>query len=179
MEKIRTFLKGRMGSLLLCVLQILVGVLLLINPMGFTSGIIIGAGWVMAALGMVSVVRYFMMKPEEAANSQLLFRGLALGMAGALCITQYAWFLTAFPLLTVLYAGWMLVLAAMKLQQMADMLRQKVGRWYMPAIAAALAIVLAVIILINPFGAASAVWTFVAVSLIAEAVVELTGAILK
>ena len=84
MEKIRTFLKGRMGSLLLCVLQILVGVLLLINPMGFTSGIIIGAGWVMAALGMVSVVRYFMMNPEEAANSQLLFRGLALGMAGAI-----------------------------------------------------------------------------------------------
>ena len=100
-------------------------------------------------------------------------------MTGVLCMTQYMWFLTAFPLLTVLYADWMLVLAAMKLQHMTDMLRMKIGRWYMPAIAAGVAIVLAVIILWNPFGAVNAVWTFVGVSLIAEAVVELVGAILK
>ena len=179
MEKIKSFFRGRMGGLVLCVAEIIVGVLLLIDPAGFTSGIIIGAGWVMAALGAVSVIRYFVVKPEEGAQSQLLFRGLTLAMAGALCITQYGWFLTAVPLLTVLYAGWMLVLAAMKLQQLADMLRLKVGRWYMPAIAAGLAVALAVIILWNPFGAAQAVWTFVGISLIAEAVVELVGAILK
>ena len=179
MEKIKSFFRGRMGGLVLCVAEIIVGVLLLIDPVGFTSGIIIGAGWVMAVLGTVSVIRYFVVKPEEGAQSQLLFRGLTLAMAGALCITQYGWFLTAFPLLTVLYAGWMLVLAAMKLQQLADMLRLKVGRWYMPAIAAGLAVALAVIILWNPFGAAQAVWTFVGISLIAEAVVELVGAILK
>ena len=119
MEQIKAFFKGRMGGLVLCVAEIIVGVLLLINPVGFTSGIIIGAGWVMAALGVVSVVRYFVVKPEEGAKAQLLFRGLTMAMAGALCITRYGWFLTAFPLLTVLYAGWMLVLAAMKLQQMA------------------------------------------------------------
>ena len=176
---VKRFFQGRMGAAAICIIEILVGVLLLIDPVRFTSGIIIGAGWVMAALGAVSVIRYFVVKPEEGAQSQLLFRGLTLAMAGALCITQYGWFLTAFPLLTVLYAGWMLVLAAMKLQQLADMLRLKVGRWYMPAIAAGLAVALAVIILWNPFGAAQAVWTFVGLSLIAEAVVELVGAILK
>lgn len=179
MDMVKKMLGGRTGGLVLCVLEIIVGVLLLINPVGFTSGIIIGAGWVMAALGAGCVIRYFVTNPVDAAKAQLLFRGLTLGMAGALCITQYGWFLTAFPLLTVLYAGWMLVLAAMKLQQMADMLRQKTGRWYMPAIAAGLAVVLAVIILVNPFGAANAVWMFVGISLIAEAVVELVGAILK
>ena len=65
----------------------------------------------MAAVGVVSVVRYFVVKPEEGAKAQLLFRGLTMAMAGVLCITRYGWFLTAFPLLTVLYAGWMLVLA--------------------------------------------------------------------
>ena len=179
MERVKTLFSGHLGGLVLCVMEIVVGVLLLVDPVGFTSGIIIGAGWVMAVLGAVSIVRYFMLAPEEAAKAQLLFRGLTLGMAGTLCITQYAWFLTAFPLLTVLYAGWMLVLAAMKLQQMTDMLRRKAGRWYMPAIAAGLAVVLAIIILVNPFGAAKAVWTFVGISLIAEAVVELVGAILK
>jgi len=179
MNRIREMLKGRTGGMVLCALEILVGVLLLIDPMGFTGSIIVGAGAVMALCGIVSALRYFTVKPEAGAAGQLLFRGLLLMMAGLVCVTQVQWILTAFPLLTVVYAGWMLILAAMKVQQMADMLRTKSGRWYLPAIAAALAAVLAAIILINPFGAAAAVWTFVAISLIAEAIVEMIGAILK
>lgn len=179
MDMIRTFFRGRIGGFVLCGLEILVGVLLLINPVSFTSGIIIGAGWLMAIIGVVNVIRYFLMNPEAGAQAQLLFHGLVLGMAGALCITQYRWFLTAFPLLTVLYAGWMLVLAAMKVQQMTDMLRIRMGRWYMPAIAAGLAVILAVIILWNPFGAANAIWTFVGVSLIVQALVELVAALIR
>lgn len=175
----RAFFRGRTGGLALCVAEIIVGVLLLIDPQGFTSGIIIGGGWVLALLGVASVVRYFTLRPEEAAAARLLARGLTLLMAGVVCITRYRWFLTAFPLLTVLYAIWMLVLAAMKLQQMADMLRLKTGRWYMPAISAALAVLLAVVILWNPFGAVNAIWVFVGISLIAEAAVELVGACLR
>ena len=179
MNRIRGFLKGRTGGLALCVLEIVVGILLLINPVGFTSGIIIGAGAVMALSGVVSGIRYFTVQPENGVASQLLFKGLLLLMAGVLCMTQYTWFLTAFPLLTVIYAGWMLVMAAMKLQHMTDMLRLKRGRWYMPAISAGVAVVLATVILLNPFGAVGAVWTFVGISLIAEAAVELIGAILR
>lgn len=179
MNGMKRFFRGRVGGLTLCVLEILVGILLLINPVGFTSGIIIGAGVLMVLGGVICVIRYFTVQPEIGVMSQLLFKGLTLLMTGVLCMTQYKWILTAFPLLTVLYAGWMLVLAAMKLQAMTDMLRLKAGRWYMPAIAASVAIVLAVIILINPFGAVNAVWTFVGISLIAEAVVELVAAILR
>ena len=179
MEKLKKVFAGRVGGIALCVLQIVVGVLLLIDPVGFTSGIIIGAGALLTMVGVFHAVRYFMVQPETGRQTQLLFKGITLMLAGVTCMTQYGWFLTAFPLLTVVYAGWMLILAAMKVQQMADMLRTKSGRWYLPAIAAALAAVLAAVILINPFGAAAAVWTFVAISLIAEAIVEMIGAILK
>lgn len=179
MEKMTRFFQGRIGGMVLCVLEIVVGVLLLINPTGFTSGIIIGAGAVLALSGLVSVIRYFTVKPENGMQGQLLFKGLVLVMAGVTCMTQVDWFLTAFPLLTVIYAAWMLVMAARKVQHMADMLRLKAGRWYVPAISAALEAALAAIILINPFGAVNAVWTFVGISLIAEAVVEMVGTILK
>lgn len=165
--------QGKYGSIVTCILEIVVGVLLLINPVGFTSGIIIGAGVLMVLGGLVSIVRYFMSKPEIASQKQLLFKGVVMILGGAVCITKYDWFLSAFPLLTVIYAAAMLVLAAAKLQRMADMRRMGLMRWYMPGIAAALAAVLATIILLNPFGAANAVWVFVAVSLIAEAVVEI------
>ena len=178
-DKIVNLFRGRTGGLILCGLEIVVGVLLLVNPVGFTSGVIIGAGWVMVLLGAGCAARYFTTDAQEAAKAQLLFRGLLLGMAGIACITRYDWFLTAFPLLTVLYAAWMLVMAALKVQHMADMLRVKQGRWYIPGISAALSTVLAVVILMNPFGAASAVWIFVGVSLIAEAVVELVGTIFR
>ena len=170
---VKNIFHGKSGSIVICILEIVVGVLLLINPVGFTSGIIIGAGVLMCLSGLLSVVRYFMMKPEIAAQRQLLFKGVLAMMAGAVCIAKYGWFLTAFPLLTVLYAIAMLILAAGKLQKMADLKRMNIPRWYMPGIAALLAAVLATVILLNPFGAAAAVWTFVAISLIAEAIVEI------
>jgi len=170
---IKSIFHGKSGSIITCVLEIVVGVLLLINPVGFTSGIIIGAGVVMCLGGLLSTGRYFMMKPEDAAQRQLLFKGLLGIMAGAACITKYDWFLSAFPLLTVLYAAAMLILAAARLQRMADMRRMQLPRWYMPGISALLSAVLAAIILINPFGAVAAVWTFAAISLIAEAIVEI------
>ena len=170
---IKLNMRGKAGSVITCVVEIVVGVLLLINPVGFTSGIIIGAGVLLCLGGLLSIIRYFMVKPEVAAQKQLLFKGLLALMGGMACILKHEWFLGAFPLLTVLYAIAMLILAAAKLQKMADMKRQNAVRWYMPGISALLAALLAGIILLNPFGAAAAVWTFVALSLIAEAIVEI------
>lgn len=170
---IRKMFRGKTGNVLTCIIEIVVGVLLLINPVGFTSGIIIGMGVLLVLGGVVSIVRYFLCRPDIAAQKQLLFKGLVGILAGVVCITRYDWFLNAFPLLTVIYAGAMLVLAASKLQQMADLRRLDMPRWYLPGISAALAAVLAAVILVNPFGAVTAVWTFVAVALIAEAVVEI------
>ena len=70
---IRNLFQGKSGSIMICILEIVVGVLLLIDPVGFTSGIIIGAGVLMCLGGVLSVVRYFMLKPEIAAQKQLLF----------------------------------------------------------------------------------------------------------
>ncbi len=170
---VKNLFHGKFGGIMTCILEIVVGVLLLIDPIGFTSGIIIGAGVVMCLGGLAAIVRYFMVKPEIAAQRQLLFKGLLGVMIGVVGVVKYEWFLSAFPLLTVLYAVAMLILAAFKLQKMADMRRMGLPRWYMPGVSALLAAVLAAIILINPFGAVTAIWTFVAVSLIAEAIVEI------
>ena len=175
---IKELFRGKTGSILTCIIEIVVGVLLLINPVGFTSGIIIGMGVVLCIAGVVSTVRYFVVPPLEATKRQLLFKGLVTLMAGAACIAKYEWLMGAFPLLTVLYAIAMLVLAAAKLQKMADQKRAHVPRWYLPGVSALLAVALAAIILWNPFGAVTAVWTFVAVSLIAEAIVEILTIVL-
>lgn len=169
----KNLFKGRTGIIILSVLEILVGILLLIDPMGFTAGIIRGIGVLAILAGLIDIVRYFLASPETGAASQRLFRGLVAVIGGVTAIVKYEWFINAFPLLTALYAIGMLVVAAYRVQKMADMLRLKQGRWYLPGIAAALAAALAAIILINPFSAVTAVWTFAAISLIAEAVMDL------
>ena len=47
------FLKNNLGGIAMCLLELLVGALLLINPAGFTSGIIMGAGLVLILIGIV------------------------------------------------------------------------------------------------------------------------------
>lgn len=114
---LKRFFRTKSGSIGACILEIAVGVLLLINPVGFTSAIIIGAGIIMVLAGLVNIIRYFTAAPELAAQQQLLFKGLLLAMGGMACIIKHDWFLTAFPLLTVLYAIAMLLLAAYRLQK--------------------------------------------------------------
>ena len=47
------------GNLLTCIFEILIGVLLLIDPVGFTSGIIIIFGIVLVVVGLMNLFGYF------------------------------------------------------------------------------------------------------------------------
>ena len=58
------------GNLLTCIFEILVGILLLIDPVGFTSGIIVVFGVVLAVIGVASLFRYFRNDAETAARHQ-------------------------------------------------------------------------------------------------------------
>ena len=48
-------LKENTGGIVMCLFEILVGILLLINPVSFTSGIIIGLGVILLALGAMGI----------------------------------------------------------------------------------------------------------------------------
>lgn len=55
----------------------------------------------------------------------------------------------------------------------ACMLRMKQKYWYISAISAALTIIFAVLVLINPFSAVASLWTFIGVTMIIEAVLDI------
>ncbi len=125
--------KRNTGNLLMSLTEIIIGILLLINPVGFTTGIIVTLGVLMAILGIESIVGYFRATPEEAAE----------------------------------------VSGINKVQWAVDMLRQKQKYWFIALIGAVLSLVFAVLVLANPFSSTVVLWTFIAVSLIIEAVVDI------
>lgn len=172
-------LSGSLGVIIMCLCEILAGVLLLINPVKFTAGIIIGLGWVLIALGIVSAVSYFRTVPVQAAKEQKLVKGLCLMLLGAFCAFRSGWFIAAFPLLSMAYGVAMLLTGIIRVQWTVDSLRLKTGRWYWLALGAAVTLILAAAILANPFSTTVLMWNFVAVSLIIEAALDIMTLILN
>jgi uncharacterized membrane protein HdeD (DUF308 family) len=161
-------IKENIGSILLSLFEIAVGILLLIEPIGFTSVIIIGIGIALLITGIISTVKYFNLEPVSAAKSKILLKGLISFLVGYFCIVKYGCVVATFPVLTILYGLGILVLGLAKIQWTADLVRAKRDKWFLAALAALLSMMLAVVILLNPFPTANAVWTFTGIALIIE-----------
>lgn len=157
--------------------EALVGVLLLVNPMGFTSGIFIAGGAVLGLIGLKTLIVYFFQKAEEAAASHGLLNGLVCLLLGLFLAFRFNWILATFPVLTVVYGVVVLLTGLAKLQTAVDMLRLKKGRWYLAMVGAALTLACAGVVLMNPFGTTAALWMFTGISLIVEAALDLITAI--
>ncbi len=169
-------LKANAGGLVVCLLEILVGVLLLVDPVSFASGIVIAAGAALLLFGFIRVIRYFRTQPAEAARETWLAQGLLSITAGLFCVMRSEWFLLTLPVLTVLYGAVVLAAGFYKVQLTADMLRMKKKSWGWMAFSSVLSVALAAVILWNPFTSSVFLWEFTAVSLIVEAVFDI-GAI--
>ncbi len=167
------FLKRNLNVILISLLEVLIGVLLLVNPVGFTSTIIIAFGIALLVGGVVSVVGYFRATPVEASLTRALVKGLAMLLAGAFFVIRPTWLIATFPVLTILYGIVILLGGLYKVQWFADALRMKTGRWFFYAINAAVSIICAFVILANPFASTLALWIFIGISLIVEAVLDL------
>ena len=162
----------KLNAILLCIAELVIGVLLLIKPVGFTRGIIIALGIPLMLKGVGYVISYIRKKPQEASEGNLFAKGLLMACGGLFCMFRSGWFIAAFPVLTVLYGVMTLVTAFGKLQWTADLLRLKHKYWFIALISAILSLVLAILIITNPFSSTAALWVFIGISMIVEAVVD-------
>ena len=97
-------MKNNKTGILLSLFEIALGILLLIDPIGFTTGIIIIAGVLLLLFGVVEVIKYFRTDAVKAASEQYLTKGLCALGAGVFCVVKTEWFTVAFPAMTFLYA---------------------------------------------------------------------------
>ena len=166
-------IKENVESLLLPVAELLIGILLLVNPVGFTAGIVIAVGALLLACGLRMIVRYVTADPCTAQQEQYLARGLGMAVLGCFCALQSRWVIAAFPVLTVLYGAAILFTGLCRTQTAIDMIRMDRPNWGWTALNAGLSILFAVLIFMNPFSTTIALWTFTAITLIVEAVLDI------
>lgn len=160
------------SSLIMSIVEIVVGILLLVNPVGFTSGIIIAIGIVLTIMGLAQIVQYFRSDAEEAAKKGGLTKGILLVVIGLFCAFRSEWFIATFPVIAILYGFVIFVTGVSKLQQAVDMVRVKQKYWFVALIVALLTLALAILIICNPFTSTAVLWTFIGVALIVEAIMD-------
>ena len=152
--------------------ELVVGVLLLVNPESVTSSIVVAVGVVLICLGMISILKYFRTAPADAAKQKMLAKGMIMALVGGFCVIRFGWIVNTFTVLTALY-GAVLILGLIKLEEMVDILRLKHIRWQLAAISAAIAIIGGIVIICNPFGTAKVMWTVIGICLISEAACDI------
>lgn len=172
-------IKANAGNILICLLEIVAGVLLLMDPVGFSTGIIIVGGVGLLLFGCTCVIRYFHAEPVVAAQEHTLVQGLLGITSGLFCVLHSDWFIVTIPMLTILYGLAVLITGLCKIQMTADMLRLKKPHWGWMAVSAILSLALSVIILWNPFTSSVILWEFAAISLIVEAVFDIVTIIMS
>ncbi len=169
---IHALLKRHIKELITIVFLLIVGILLLVNPAAFASGLVKVAGVFLIVLGALRIFRYFRTPPETAAKGQDFFIGTIAVLGGFFCVIETSWFLSVFPTLAVIYGLLQMVLGFSKAQRMVDFLRMKFSLWYLPAISALIYLVFGCIIVLNPDMTLVSIWVFTGVTMILEAVFD-------
>ncbi len=156
-------------GILVFLLKVAVGILLLLDPIRFTSGIIVAFGTLLSVYGIFKIIRYFLKAPEDAAKEQGLSKGLlclGLGLFGAL---RANWFLSTFPILAVIYGIGMIITGIVEMQWTVDMIRFACIGWIPQAISALFALIVGAILLVSPFESAELLWRFAGISIVISA----------
>lgn len=165
-------MKQKLIGILYCILQAIAGILLLVNPVDFTFGIFIALGVFLVIMGIVSIIKYFKTPVAEAVKSQPLTKGLLTTLVGMFCMFGADWLIATFPIITILYGVIMLVIGVSKIQLVLDAVRRK-ENWFWHLISAAITLVCAGIVIMNPFSSTAALWMFTGISLIVDAIFDL------
>lgn len=168
----KDLMKKMSVSLGLSICELLLGILLLVNPVGLTSGVIIVLGIALTALGGIQIYRYIRLPLQDAVKTWKLAIGLGLGAVGLSGIANQHWLVTILGTLTTLYGAMILVSAFMKLQMAIDALRMKRNVWYLMGISFVLSAALATILFIQPFATEKTLWIFMGIALIVTAVLD-------
>ena len=172
-------LKNKLGGIFAAICEITVGILLCIDPAGFTKGIITAAGVLIALSGVVSIIGYFRSSPADGMLDQGMARGLLAIILGIFCSAKAQWFIEVFSVVAIIYGIATLIIGALKIEAAFDMLRFKNKKWLWMGISAIVTIACAVVIMVNPFATTKVLWFFAAVSLIAEGALDFVCAILS
>ncbi len=165
-------LRRNLGNILITLCELLAGIMLLISPERSTRAFVIIVGIVLLIFGIYNAVMHLRVPPFEASHNYRMAWGMMLAAGGLFCIFDSTWFMNAFPAETIIIGVALIVIVFVKIQWTVDMLRIRDTKWYLALIGVALALIVAVILFLNPTSDSRALWIITGIVLIISAVLD-------
>ena len=157
--------------LVLAACELLLGILLLVNPVGLTGFVIMALGVLLMILGVINLFQYIRLPLAEAAKTWNLATGAGLLAIGLSVLGNQTWMQEMVGTQTTLYGLVLMIAAFMKLQITVDALRYKYAYWYLMAISFVATGVLAALLFGGVF-AENVVWIVTGIAMIALALLD-------
>lgn len=171
-------LKNNAPSFLLILFEVVIGILLLINPQLFTRAAIICFGIVLLIIGIVYLVRYQKDKKSLGQkNAGTLTIALIALILGFICTFFSWWIIGLFAVVAIFYGIIMILSGIFKISKYYDEKKLGVIGSKTSIASAVLSIILGIIIMFNPFSAINMLWIFIGISLLVEAFLDIVAAI--
>ncbi len=168
----KKFLKNA-NSGIICLIEIIVGVLLLLDPHSFISYILIIAGAFIAVSGVISLIKYFVAKPEESEKGGLSGALVSLSI-GAFLIIKNNIATDWITIITIIFGAAILYTGYQKLEKAVEKMRNK--QYFLVSLISALVTILFAVLIIFVIPD-KAIWLFIGISLIVEAAIDLADMI--
>lgn len=172
-------IKENKTLVLLTLIELICGILVLIDVIAFTKTILRIIGILVCIRGALFAMDYFKKSPETASMSNDLFMALVTIGIGIFFILNPDKIIDTFSLLTSLYGIGLFVSAVSKIQLSVDQLRLKNPKWWYLAILAGLTLIIAIVSFMNPFTTISANWKFTGIAMIVLAVADIAAIVLR
>ena len=159
--------------ILLILFELVVGILLLINPEGFTQTVINVFGIVLLVIGAVYLIRFFTDKKKEGKyNIATIVLSVISLAVGILCAFFAPTVMGFFTVIAVIYGVILIVSGIFKAKTFFDSRKAKLPVSFLSLVSAIVSIILGVLIVANPFTTTKVLWIFAGISLIVEAVLD-------
>ncbi|MCD7943464.1 MAG: DUF308 domain-containing protein [Clostridia bacterium] len=170
-------LSSRVGTLMLAVGEILLGVLFL-SIYDYIGTLIVIFGAALTLIGVVNVILYFIRNPLKAAEKHYLSLGLFLILAGVFCVMRYDLIIGMFTDLFVIFGVLMLVVGISKLELTINRARIHDKSWRVHLLSTILTIAAAVFVIADPVESSDIIRIVFAVSLIIEGAADILALLL-
>lgn len=150
--------KKTLTGFLFCLLELIVGLMVLIYSKGFNKFVISVAGIGLILYGLLQVVRYYRSEPKAAAQNRYLMKGLLILSCGCFCAFRASWFVVVLPSFAFALGVCVFILGLVKIQKAMDMVRMDNKKWYVAFIDAAVSLACAATVLNGPYATKKVFW---------------------
>lgn len=166
--------KTKLNLILASILTVILGLILVLNPVNATVFICRTVGIILLATGLFITGSYFLNIGQNVGGSSLIagLIELALGIWVSLRPDSFVQFLT------VILGFIMLVHSFVMLQSAIEIKMFGIKRWWLLLITALLTLILGIIIIISPFATIAVTMTIAGISLIADGIIGIIVTIL-